>query len=335
MNIGPIQFDHLMALAPMESVTGTPFRLICKRLGADLVYTEFTSSEALVRDIPKSLHKIQLTDEERPAAIQIFGSNEYSMAQAVGVAEKGRPDLIDINCGCWNKNHALRGEGAGLLLDLPRLKRILRKSVQATKLPVTVKTRLGWDEKNINILEVAKIVEQSGVKALTVHFRTRCQGYKGKADWTWLEKIKKTVSIPLIGNGDICTCQDVKRVFDNGCDGVMIGRGALANPWIFRQAKHYLKTGELLPQATPSERMALCAEHLQGSIAHHGLHNGVLSFRKYYAAYFHGLPFAAKFRAEIMGLMDPESIKKKLQDFLLLQDEIRLRGQSRLCAILK
>jgi len=238
MNIGDIHIEQPIALAPMEDVTDAAFRLICKRLGADIVYTEFTSSEALIRDIPRALSKIQISDEERPIAIQIFGGVEESMEGATQKAESFNPDFIDINCGCWVKKHVGRGEGAALLKDLPHFEKIVRSTVNATKLPVTVKTRLGWDADSIVILDVAKMVEQAGAKALTVHCRTRSQAHRGQADWHWLERIKKVVSIPVIGNGDVTTSEDVKRMFETGCDGVMIGRGAITNPWIFQQAKH-------------------------------------------------------------------------------------------------
>lgn len=315
MKIGQLYFNNLLALAPMENVTDGAFRLICKNLGADMVYTEFTSSEALIRNIPKAMNKIRIAPQERPAAIQIFGNNEYSITRAITMAQQYQPDVIDINCGCWNKNHALRGEGAGLLRDIPRLENILRSAVKATMVPVTVKTRLGWDEKSINILDVAKIIEQSGVQALAVHCRTRSQGYKGRAEWHWLEKIKKVITIPLIGNGDVKSPRDVQDMFATGCDGVMIGRGALANPWIFQQAKHYLTTGLELPPPTLAQKVGLCIQHLNLSVEVNGLRDGVVTFRKFYAGYFHGIPYAAKLRAELMSFTDPEMIKEKLTRF--------------------
>ncbi|MBU1996897.1 MAG: tRNA-dihydrouridine synthase family protein, partial [Candidatus Omnitrophica bacterium] len=254
MNIGKIEIEKPLILAPMEDVTDAAFRLICKRLGADIVYTEFTSSEAIIRDVDKAFKKIAISDEERPVAIQLFGNDERSMGLAAERSEKFNPDFIDINCGCWVKKHVARGEGAGLLKNLIKLESIVKATVKATKLPVTVKTRLGWDVNSIVILEVAKMVEQAGAKALTVHCRTRCQGYKGKADWDWLAKIKKEITIPLFGNGDVQTVQDVEEMFDIGCDGVMIGRGAISNPWIFKQAKHYLRTKEHIPEVTLKEK---------------------------------------------------------------------------------
>ena len=306
MKIGPIDINNPIVLAPMEDVSDRSFRLICKRLGADMVYTEFTSSEALIRDIPKAFERAGITNEERPIGIQIFGSAEESMAGAVKKIEDFSPDFIDINGGCWSKKHVRRGECAALLKDLPRFERIVKATVKATALPVTVKTRLGWDTESIVILEAAKMIEQCGAKALTVHCRTRNQAYKGEADWSWLEKIKKVISIPLIGNGDVTTPEDVKHLFEIGCDGVMIGRGAIANPWIFQQTKHFLKTGQHLSPPTLKEKMDVCVEHLKLSVK---LKNGpeskaVMSFRKHYAGYLKGLPNISKFRTKIMQLTD-------------------------------
>lgn len=316
MNIGSIEINQPLALAPMEDVSEMPFRLICKRLGADLLYTEFTSSEGLIREIPRTLKKIEISKEERPVAIQLFGGVETSMEGAVRIAERFKPDFIDINCGCWVKNHVARGEGAALLKDLPHFEKIVKSIVKSTQLPVTVKTRLGWDHASIVILEVAKMVEQAGAQALTVHCRTRAQAHKGFADWNWLEKIKKVISIPLIGNGDVTTPDDVKRMFETGCDGVMIGRGAIANPWIFEQSKYYLKTGQLSPERTMQEKIELCVEHLKLSVAHSGLREGVMVFRKFYAGYLKGIPNVAKLRSDLMQLTDQNQIIDRLYQFL-------------------
>ncbi len=312
MKIGSIEIEKPIVLAPMENVTDTTFRLVCRRRGADVVYTEFTSSEALIRDIPKAVKKITVTEEERPVGIQIFGGVESSVEEAVRIAESYHPDFIDINCGCWAKKHVARGEGAGLLRDLSHFGRIVKAAVRSTRLPVTVKTRLGWDKTDIVILDVARIVEDAGAAALTVHCRTRCQGYKGKADWQWLSKIKQHISIPVIGNGDVVSDEDVSAMFETGCDGVMIGRAAVVNPWIFRQAKHYLKTHQHLPAPSLKERVDLCVEHLRLSVHYKGPHYGVITFRKHYAGYFKDIPFAAKLRAEMMTLVDMEEIIDRL-----------------------
>ncbi len=316
MKIGPINIENPIALAPMEDVSDIPFRLICKRLGADLLYTEFTSSEGLVRGIPRLLKKIEFTEAERPIAIQLFGGVETSMEGATKVVEQFKPDFIDINCGCWVKNHVARGEGAALLKDLPHFEAIVKSTVNATKLPVTVKTRLGWDEKSIVILDVARMVEQAGAKALTVHCRTRSQAHRGLADWSWLEKIKKVISIPLIGNGDLNTPEDVKRMFETGCDGVMIGRGAIANPWIFEQSKHYLKTDQLPVSASARQKIELCIEHLKLSVEYKGPWEGVVSFRKHYAGYLRGLPNVAKLRSDLMQLVELDQVIERLHQFL-------------------
>ena len=316
MQIGKITIDKPLILAPMEDVTDAAFRLVCKRLGADIVYTEFTSSEAIIRDVEKAFKKIAISDDERPVAIQLFGNDERSMELAAEKSEKFNPDFIDINCGCSVKKHVARGEGAGLLRDLKKFESIVKATVNATKLPVTVKTRLGWDVNSIVILEVAKMVEQAGAKALTVHCRTRCQGYKGNADWDWLGKIKKEISIPLFGNGDVQTVQDVEDMFNIGCDGVMIGRGAVTNPWIFNQAKHYLRTKEHLPEATLKEKIELCVAHLGITVQNKGIKDSILPFRKYYVGYLKGINNVSKLRSDLMKLVEYNEIIDRLYLFL-------------------
>ncbi len=331
MRIGDIVLDRPLALAPMEDVTDLPFRLICKELGADLVYTEFASSEALIRDVERTLRKIRVSEAERPVAVQIFGGNETSMEGAAAVAERARPDFIDINCGCWVKNVALRGAGAGLLKDMGRFEAIVRSVIAGTRLPVTVKTRLGWDQQSIVIEDVARMVEQCGAQALTIHCRTREQGHRNSAQWHWLEKVKAVVSIPVIGNGDVLEPEDVRRMFDTGCDGVMIGRGAIQNPWIFQQAKHYLATGERLPDASPVERVALCIRHLRDSVDLKGERRGIIEFRKYYAGYLKGMPHAAKLRAELMEYTELEPLVDRLSAFAesLEQEGVAEREETR------
>jgi len=280
-----------------------------------LVYTEFTSSEALIRDARKSLAKIRVVNEERPVAIQIFGGVETSMEGATRIAERANPDFIDINCGCWVKKVALREAGAGLLRDLAKFEAIVKSVIGATALPVTVKTRLGWDERSIVIVDVARMVEQAGAQALAIHCRTRDQGHRGNADWSWLEKVKQAVSIPIIGNGDVNTPEDVKRMFETGCDGVMIGRGAIQNPWIFSQAKHYLATGEHLPGPSVSERIHMCVEHLNLCVRERGEQRAVIEFRKHYSGYLRGLRNAAKLRSELMQHTTLDSVLTRLHVF--------------------
>lgn len=316
MNIGNIELGTPLALAPMEDVTDRAFRLICKGLGADLLYTEFASSEGLIRDAQKSLEKIRVSDDERPVAVQIFGGVEESMEGAAAVAEQAHPDFIDINCGCWVKKVALREMGAGLLRNLKQFEQVVRAVLRGTNLPVTVKTRLGWDTENIVILDVARMLEDLGVQCLAVHCRTRDQGHKGQADWGWLERLKQTVSIPIMGNGDVNTPEDAKRMLETGCDGVMIGRGAIQNPWIFQHTKHYLNTGELLPAPTFEERIALCIHHLELTVRFKGERKGCVDFRKHLSGYLKGLPHVAKLRAELQYFTEAAPIIERLQHFL-------------------
>lgn len=300
----------------MEDITDLPFRLVCKKLGADVVVTEFTAAEALIRSIPKTFKKITVLDEERPVGIQLFGSRPEALKEAAAIAETFHPDFIDINCGCWVKNHVARLEGAGLLKDLKLFEAVVRATVSGTKLPVTVKTRLGWDDKSVVILDVAKMVEGAGAKMLAVHCRTRSQAHRGFAEWEWLTKIKKTISIPLIGNGDINSPKDVKAMFETGCDGVMIGRGAVANPWIFKQSRHYLLTGELLPEPSVQERIELCIEHLAAACRDKTCRRPVLSFRKHYVGYLKGLPGISKLRTDLMTLETFDDVTARLRRFL-------------------
>ncbi|MBI4310105.1 MAG: tRNA dihydrouridine synthase DusB [Candidatus Omnitrophica bacterium] len=316
MNIGPIDIDKPLCLAPMEDVTELPFRVICKRLGADIVYTEFTSSEGIIRDIARIMKKIEICAKERPVAIQIFGGRPEAMEGAAQAIERLNPDFIDINCGCWVKNHVARNEGAGLLRDLPLFESIVKATVKATKLPVTVKTRLGWDENSIIIEDAARMVEQSGARALTLHCRTRSQAHNGFADWAWLERVKKVISIPLIGNGDLTTPEDIKAMFETGCDGVMIGRGAIANPWIFRQARHYLSTGEIMPEPGIEEKIQMCIEHLRLNVQYKGERYGVQTFRKHYAGYLRGLPNITSLRGELMQCTQLSQVIDHLNKYL-------------------
>ncbi len=315
MRIGNINIDRPLCLAPMEDVTDRPFRAICKEQGADLLYTEFTSCEALIRNVKNARRKILVDDNERPIAIQLYGSAEASMERAAALAEKAGADFIDINCGCWVKKVANRGDGAGLLRDLKRFEAVVRSVMRGTKLPVTIKTRLGWDEDSIVILDVARMLEDLGVQALTVHCRTRRQGYTGAADWSWLPRIREASGIQLIANGDIKTPEDVKTCFDLGCDGVMIGRGAIHSPWIFRHARHYLDTGERLPDPGLKRRIEMCIRHLTDSVAFRGAARGVPSFRKHYAGYLKGVRNIANLRKDLMQFTEVEPIVERLWRF--------------------
>lgn len=317
MKIGNIDIEKGILLAPMEDVTDLPFRVICKRLGADIVYTEFVNSEGLVRGSKKTKYKMTFWEEERPIGIQIYGGEVSSMEGAAQLAESFNPDLIDINCGCWVKDVALRGAGAGLLRDLPKMEQIASTVVKAVKVPVTLKTRLGWDKNTIRIIDVARMCENVGIKALTVHCRTRDQGHKGSVDYSWIPKIKEAVSIPIIVNGDILTPQNVKSVLDEtGADAVMIGRGAVLNPWIFRQAKQFLASGELLPEPTVEERVELLREHLKLSIEFKGERAGVIELRKHYSGFLRGLPHVSKIRMELMQFTEAGPILEHLTRFL-------------------
>lgn len=317
MRIGHIEMDRPLCLAPMEDVSDLPFRLLCKEQGADLVYTEFTSSEALIREVPSALRKLELSDAERPVAVQIYGSAETSMEQAARIATHAGADFIDINCGCWVKKIAHRGDGAGLLRDLEKFRAVVLAVQRGTNLPVTVKTRLGWDPDSIVILKVAPMLAALGVAALTVHCRTRKQGYSGTADWSWLPRIKEAApELPLIANGDIVTPEHVKTCLQLGCDGVMIGRGAIQSPWIFRHARHYLDTGELLPEPSLRERIELCLRHLRDAAAYRGERRGCVSFRRHYASYLKGIHNIANLRKDLMTYEQLAPIEDRLYRFL-------------------
>ena len=319
MKIGNLDIRPGILLAPMEDVTDPPFRLICKRMGADVVYTEFVNSDGLVRGSKKTQQKMSFTEEERPIGIQIYGGDVASMEGAAHMAESFAPDLIDINCGCWVRDVAMRGAGAGLLRDIPKMEKIASTVVRAVKTPVTLKTRLGWDAESIRIVEVAKMCEAVGIAALTVHCRTREQGHKGAVDYSWIPRIKEAVAIPVIVNGDVVTPQNVRAVFETtGCDGIMIGRGAVINPWIFRDAKHFLATGELLPEPTVEERVNLLKEHLRLSIQYTGERVGVIELRKHYSGFLRGMPHVAKIRMELMQFTEAAPILEHLTKFLEL-----------------
>jgi tRNA-dihydrouridine synthase B len=299
----------------MEDVTDMPFRRICRRYGADIVYTEFISSDGLVRDARRSLEKLRLADDERPVAIQIFGGDEDVMVDAARRAAVSGPEFVDINFGCWVKNVVVRNAGAALLKDPPQMERLTRAIVNAVDKPVTVKTRLGWSRDNIVILDVARRIEDAGAKALTVHCRTRDMGHDGEADWSWIPKIKEVVSIPIIVNGDVKTPEDAKRAFDQtGADAVMIGRAAIGHPFIFRNAKQYIETGSYVP-VTPRERIETCLEHLRMELEHKPQRRAVHEFRKHYGGYLKGLRNNSLCRQDVVRMDHYGEIEERMLRF--------------------
>lgn len=308
VRIGPIELGAFpLLLAPMEDVSDPPFRRICKSLGADMLYTEFISSEGLIRDAALSLQKLDIFDDERPVGIQLFGGEPESMAEAARIAEAARPDLIDINYGCPVKKVVCKGGGAAILQDIPKMVRMTKGIVDAVGLPVTVKTRLGWDEQTINIQEVALRLQDIGIKALTIHARTRVQLYKGSADWSWIEKIAShpDIEIPIFGNGDVDSPQRAHQYrLAYGVDGIMIGRAAIGNPWIFQEIKHYFQTGTHLPAPTLAERARVCRQHLAWSVDWKGERAAIVEMRRHYANYFKGLDHFKPIRARLVESLD-------------------------------
>ncbi len=308
--------DFPLLLAPMEDVSDPPFRKVCKANGADLMYTEFISSEGLIRDAIKSKVKLDIFDYERPIGIQIFGGDEEAMSLSAKIIEATGPDLLDINFGCPVKKVVCKGAGAGILKDIPKMVQLTKSVVNATHLPVTVKTRLGWDESSKNIEEVAERLQDIGIKALSIHGRTRMQMYKGEADWTLIAKVKNNprIHIPIFGNGDIDTPQKALEYKNRyGVDGIMIGRAAIGYPWIFREIKHYLATGELLPPPNISERIEVCKNHVMASVAWKGNGLGVLEMRRHYATYLKGLPNIKEFRMQLVTKNNLEEILEVLE----------------------
>jgi tRNA-dihydrouridine synthase B len=308
VRIGTIELgDFPLLLAPMEDVSDPPFRAVCKENGADLMYTEFISSEGLIRDAAKSRQKLDIFEYERPIGIQLFGSDIEHMIQSTEIATAANPDLIDINYGCPVKNVACRGAGAALLQDIPKMVKMTEAVVKATSLPVTVKTRLGWDDSTKNIMEVAERLQDIGIQALTVHGRTRVQMYKGSADWTLIGRLKENprLKIPIFGNGDIDSPQKALEYKNRyGIDGVMIGRAAIGYPWIFNEIKHYIHHGEQLSPPDVAERVNATRKHLEFSIRWKGERTGILEMRRHYTNYFKGLPDFKPYRLRLVESMD-------------------------------
>ena len=307
--------DFPLLLAPMEDVSDPPFRAVCKDNGADLMYTEFISSEGLIRDAIKSRKKLDIFDYERPIGIQIFGGVEESLALAAKIVEVTQPDLLDINFGCPVKKVALKGAGAGVLRDLDLMVRLTDAVVKSTSLPVTVKTRLGWDDSTKNIEEVAERLQDVGIQALAIHGRTRMQLYKGEADWTLIGKVKNNprIKIPIFGNGDIDSPEKALAYKNRyGVDGIMIGRAAIGYPWIFREIKHFFETGQHLNPPSVEERVAVCRKHLRRSIEWKNPVVGINEMRRHYANYLKGLPNIKEFRNQLVTLKTEEEINAVL-----------------------
>jgi nifR3 family TIM-barrel protein len=308
--------DFPLLLAPMEDVSDPPFRAVCKENGADLLFTEFISVEGLIRNAGKSTQKLDIYDYERPVGIQIFGEKLDSMIEASEIVHEANPEILDINYGCPVKKVACKGAGAGILLEIPKMQFLTAEIVKRATLPVTVKTRLGWDENSIRIVEVAERLQDAGIAALSIHARTRAQMYTGKADWKWIAKVKENsrIKIPVFGNGDIDSPQKALEYKNRYApDGIMIGRAAIGYPWIFREVKHFLATGELLPPPTLEERVAVCKKHFGFSVVWKGTKLGIFEMRRHYSQYFKGVngfkPYRMKLvqaagEAEVYELLD-------------------------------
>jgi nifR3 family TIM-barrel protein len=335
--------DFPLLLAPMEDVSDPPFRVVCKDNGADLLYTEFISCESLIKDAIKARRKLNILDEERPVGIQIFGGDEDRMALAAQIVDATNPDLLDINFGCPIKGIVNRGAGAGVLKDIDLMVRLTTACVKSTKLPVTVKTRLGWDDNSKNIEEVAERLQDTGIKALAIHGRTRCQLYKGEADWSLIAKVKNNprIHIPIFGNGDIDSPQKAVEYKNRyGVDGIMVGRAAIGYPWIFREIKHYIKTGELMHAPTLAERVAVSRKQLRKSVDWKGPVAGIYSMRRHYLYYLKMLPGFAELRQHLMAASTIEEAEAVLDDVLVRyegfemeQEPIVLKNYHENCAL--
>lgn len=326
MIIGNLEFDkYPVLLAPMEDVTDIAFRLMCKRFGADMVYTEFVSSDALIRAVSKTEQKLKISDEERPVAIQIYGKETDAMVEAAKICEAAKPDILDINFGCPVKRVAGKGAGAGMLQNIPKMLEITREVVKAVNIPVTVKTRLGWDSENKIITTLAEQLQDCGIAALTIHGRTRAQMYTGEADWTLIGEVKNNprIKIPVIGNGDITSPEKAKEYFDRyGVDAIMIGRGSIGRPWIFREVKHYLQHGELLPEEPFKWYLDVLREEVRQSIERLDERRGIIHIRRHLAAtpLFKGIP---NFRDTRIAMLRTESVNELFDIFNRIEEEFK------------
>ncbi len=304
VKIGKLELGEFpLLLAPMEDVSDPPFRAVCKQNGADLMYTEFISSEGLIRDAAKSIQKLDIFDYEKPIGIQIFGNEIESMREAAAIAEEARPDILDINYGCPVHKVACKGAGAGILLDIPKMISMTAEIVKRVNIPVTVKTRLGWSQDTIRIVEVAERLQDVGIQAISIHARTRQQMYKGEADWSYLNLVKENprLHIPVFGNGDIDSAEKALEYKNKyNVDGMMIGRASIGYPWIFNEIKHYFATGEKLPTPDLDERLAVTKKHLDFSVEWKGEKQGILEMRRHYTSYFRGMPNFKTFRTEMV-----------------------------------
>jgi tRNA-dihydrouridine synthase B len=303
----------------MEDVTDPTFRFVCKQYGADVMYTEFIASDGLIRDASKSVKKLDIYDFERPIGIQLYGHQMDSMVEAARIAEAAGPDLIDLNFGCPVRKIATRGAGAGMLCNIPLMIALTSAIVKTVTLPVTVKTRLGWDESNKNIVDIAEQLQDTGIKAITIHGRTRAQLYKGSADWALIGEVKKNprMRIPVIGNGDIISPQGAGMAFERyGVDGIMIGRGAVGHPWIFREIRHYLVTGEILPDLSIADKVTLAKTQLCKSIEWKGIPVGIYEMRRHLSNYFKGLPSFKDIRLKLVTSLDPAEINSILDSII-------------------
>ncbi len=324
VSIPGVTRERPLLLAPMDSITDRPFRRLARRYGADMVTTEFVSVEGLIHDAPKSFSKLTLADDEHPVAIQVFGSRIESVVAGARLAEGAGPDCVDLNFGCPARKVAGKGGGAGLLRTPEKLEEMTREVVRALTLPVTAKVRLGWDLESINVLDVCRRLERAGARAVTVHARTRSQTYGAVPDWSWIQRVKEAVSIPVIGNGNVQTPEDAERMFEEtGCDAVMVGRAATGNPWIFREIRHYLDTGQRCAPPSPEERIEVLLGYVREAVREKGEWRGVIEARKLHRGFLRGLPGAAKLRA---SLMVPTTVDEVVARLAAYRKERRIDG---------